>query len=628
LLAGPLILEGQDPVPPSGVGAFVSANLTPGAPAGAYALSDLEHINYSNLHLSVFIPVAPAMGRGGASIPVGVSLDNNIIFPSVRMQTGCTAPNQCSHETLYYVAHGWDVSQPLYAGATISERQAGSSCVQTQNATEPYWADALSTLSLVKADGTQIEFIDQKYGAQQLSNAQGPADRGRVFVTHDGSASLFASTQDLFDAYYCGSGALPASGTVTTRNGTQSTFQAGVLTQVQDRNGNFVTLTPFQVSNGTQITSEGETILDSLGRTTTITAGQGNTATITYPGYGGATRTVGVVYDETETDVLRADQLALLNSGQYGNCGTATAPLPCAAELFNYGITFASANPAFPSGGISQIILPDLNSYVIKYDLYGNVARIELPTGGAFEYDYQIFGECCSPLFAQSLIKEKRVYANKNAAPQTGWVERTTFGGYTQSAGSYPNWNGPVTVQFWTPNGKASGALSGQEVHFLNPLDTDTTYLPKWTSGLEYQTKTYDTNASTVLETKTSTWQQRPCQANDRIPCSFYTANIDPAHDPQLILETTTYGTQTTQTATNYDAYNNPISVTLDNYDGSLIRTTTTSYSTSSGFPSQGSYLSGNLISLPWVGPRPTVGASSRRPPSPTTSQLPKTSLA
>jgi len=41
-----------------------------------------------------------------------------------------------------------------------------------------------------------------------------------------------------------------------------------------------------------------------------------------------------------------------------------------------------------PTAIVSSVELPDGRHYYFKYNSYGEVARVELPTGGAIEYDY------------------------------------------------------------------------------------------------------------------------------------------------------------------------------------------------------------------------------------------------
>ncbi len=227
---------GDDPIPSTGIGAFVPAALTPGAPDGVYPLSDIDHINLSNLHLSVFIPVAPAMGRGQAKIPVGVSVDKGqVAFPSSQTSSNCPNYPTCTLTYTYSVGYAWDIPLPTFTGAGLYLRQWGSGCVVTpgtSQGTTYYWTAGISTLVFVKPDGTQTELLDHTYGGEPLSGVSGltsrPPDRGRVFWTHDGSAAvltLSAGSLDVFDPLECGGTPIPMpiSGTLLMRDGTEWT---------------------------------------------------------------------------------------------------------------------------------------------------------------------------------------------------------------------------------------------------------------------------------------------------------------------------------------------------------------------------------------------------------------------
>src|SRR6266436_6613648 len=49
--------------------------LSPGAPAGSYALSDIEVVNPANGHLNIRIPLVHAAGRGGAQATLMLAMD-------------------------------------------------------------------------------------------------------------------------------------------------------------------------------------------------------------------------------------------------------------------------------------------------------------------------------------------------------------------------------------------------------------------------------------------------------------------------------------------------------------------------------------------------------------------------
>src|SRR6185295_14363349 len=37
---------------------------------------------------------------------------------------------------------------------------------------------------------------------------------------------------------------------------------------------------------------------------------------------------------------------------------------------------------------VTSVTLPNNQQYIFKYNVYGELARVQLPTGGAFEYDF------------------------------------------------------------------------------------------------------------------------------------------------------------------------------------------------------------------------------------------------
>ncbi len=620
-LGVPIGVLADDPPPPSGFGAFTPTEQAPGAPAGSYPLSGFDNINLATRHVSFYIPIAPTLGRGSAQIPAGVSIDLGIIpFAPVNTTIDYCDPTTgvCTWNFEYSFAAPSDVSKPFIAGETLFARGWGDGCV----AAHPYvggvlWTETLSTITLSQADGTEIEFVDKLTGGRPLLGVTvSPAGkRGRTFVAHDGSAAVVqidASEAEIEDPAGCNkSGPLGITGTVTFRDGSVHRFVDGTLTQIRDRNGNMVAMT----DNG--VYPYFWTITDSLGRNTTITPGL--VTTVTYPGYADSQREVTITRDLTP--VYRADQQLLFNQlTAQENCGSAEQPAICAKTLFPMYDVFVEDNsqtPLGPGAEIGSIQLPNGRSYTFQLDVYGNIARVVLPTGGAYEYDYDHVTLCtyngdgkCNYSGA-SLLKEKRVYADASADPQTGWVQRTTFSGYDGTPNSGLT-TVQATVQHFEPNGTSTGQLIGKEVHFFYLGSGSGTRLNPWKGGKEYQTQTYDTNGSTLLETQAQTWNQRSCDTGDRIPCSWIATSyggletsLAPAHDPRLTQATVTYPGAVSKTVYGYDAYNNRGSVAEYAFGtsapGSLIRTTNTLYNTAPGFTNQSAYLNLNIVSLPWT---------------------------
>jgi len=58
---------------------------------------------------------------------------------------------------------------------------------------------------------------------------------------------------------------------------------------------------------------------------------------------------------------------------------------------------------------VSAVQLPDGRSHQLRYNPYGELARVVLPTGGALEYDYSDMGDSSR---IQRRLSERRVYAD------------------------------------------------------------------------------------------------------------------------------------------------------------------------------------------------------------------------
>ncbi|MFN7932153.1 MAG: hypothetical protein U0R19_02430 [Bryobacteraceae bacterium] len=160
-------------------------------------------------------------------------------------------------------------------------------------------------------------------------------------------------------------------GTLYFRNGSKFQIDKGRVRRIVDRNGNF---TQLAYCGEAQSACSGEMLLekatDPVGRTTTFAyncaapAGQ-ECHTITYSGYNGTSRVIKVTWGEA-TSKLRPD----LASGTL---------FP---DLNTTPLSQAGLSPL-------KVLLADgTSNYDIYYNRYGEVARIVLPTGGAYDYEY------------------------------------------------------------------------------------------------------------------------------------------------------------------------------------------------------------------------------------------------
>jgi YD repeat-containing protein len=217
----------------------------------------------------------------------------------------------------------------------------------------------------------------------------------------------------------------------------------------------------------------------------------------------------------------------------------------------------------------NYIQFPDGRRFTFQYDPYGELARINLPTGGAIKYDYGDGHNAAgdgfegvttdnNPVMIYRRLQQRREYANGGSS----------FTSKTQYTTSYQWGNLTAKEQVYDPTGN----LVGQTVHTLHgsPLDAlnmGGTSCNAWNEGLETQTD-YG------------------------------------APNPQVSSQTTTLDdtNQVSKQAFAYDAYNNLTD--LYEYDwgsgnpGSLIRHTQTVYfwTTNATFSGTGSY----LVQLPY----------------------------
>lgn len=350
--------------------------LTAGAPVGAYALDGFDNINLYNGSLNFSLPLLHIGGRGGASHTIMLTLERHWMVE-----------HYVDDQQNWY---NWPIPEreeeikPGYGPGVMAIRTGGTipRACPTPFGNVQYdqlyrYTQTLTRLSFTAPDGTETEFRDLPTGGQARGGVcpsyTGATvygyDRGRVFVSADGSATTFISDTDIYDPT---STTTPTedhdiSGVMLLRDGTRYGIGNGLVSWIQDRNGN-------QISFTYDINSRLTSITDSLNRQVTIAydvavGGQyGTCDTITYKGFGGATRTIYV----SKT-----------------NLGSA---LRAGYSLTGYNYLFPYLNGSatnFDPTVVSKVWLPDgVRNYQFQYNNYGEIARVTLPTGGAFEYDF------------------------------------------------------------------------------------------------------------------------------------------------------------------------------------------------------------------------------------------------
>ena len=542
--------------------------LSPGAPAGSYSLSGFESINPYSGGLNFSLPMFPVMGRGQAQYTIAKKIISNWRVERFYNQ----------FEDQYYYSPkpgGWDSIAPGYGVGVLQGRWGGSfttrNCIRSGGGTDKLYTQSLTRLTFTTADGTEYELRDQLTGGAPASIpvcATSGFSRGTVFVTADGTAATFISDTIITDKYLVND-YMPftPSGYLMLANGTRYRILNGLVQWIRDRNGNKVS---FTYSGGalTQIT-------DSLNRQ--VTPGTG----LTFKGAGGTTRTI---------QVSTASLSSVLRAGYSIQTEAALFPELNDAEQTQY-------NPS----KLSALTLPNNKQYKFFYNSYGELARVELPTGGAIEYDWAagltnsnasgavnlgpVFGGGENWQIYRRVV-ERRVYPDGGTG--SSYQSRMTFSRPETIDGSLniqsvgyvlvDQYNSAGTLLTRLKHYYFGSAGSSLKVH------SGVSYA-SWKEGKEYKTETFHSNGTTILRRVEHTWQQ-PISGSSWPLTQPETNDGSKANNPQITDTITTLepggANLVTKQSFTYDKYSNP----TDQYEygfgtgtpGALVRRASTTY--------------------------------------------------
>lgn len=469
--------------------AYTPIGLSPGTPAGSFALSGFDTVNAFNGNLNFRLPLHKMEGRGEVA---------HTIFLSVAERWRIEVIQHQGFQPLYSpTINWWDAMHAGYGPGVLSGRKTGSVLWCGIN-----YHTTFTRLTFTTPDGTEMELRDQLndgaagYGQEACGGGPG-LSRGRVFVTQDGTAATFISDWEINDAggneivAQNGYEHITPSGFLMLRNGTRYRIDNGRVSWIRDRNGNKITFTYDIFSRVTSMT-------DSLKRTVTIVYGvndgfpYGVCDRITYKGTQGTTR------------IIRVSKTSLSNALRSGQL------------LKTYGGLFPDitiSNTTFNPTVFSAVWLPDGRSYQFKYNSYAELARVVLPTGGAYEYDWAAGATGGPASGTLTNFEPKSVYRRvieRRVYPDGVNMEgRTTFSRpeFRISEGNYGT-AGFVTVENFDP----AGALKSATKHHFHGSATASLirHFPNWTTwkeGKEHTTEQLDLNGTVLMRT-VNDWQQ------------------------------------------------------------------------------------------------------------------------
>jgi RHS repeat-associated protein len=594
------------------------ANVAAGAPAGSYSLSGFESINLYSGNLNFNLPMVEVGGRGGIRVPFNLSVSNADMWDLSRPNTVLYTSSQASFSYQYDVfmfpgtvpppstmsSLFWSARDEWNGWSAHFEGGIQTPPNEPQPADRPYHIDAaflhpndmpfvlqypkigynpglllyrtsytggqesegvnpppnvlgwsLTRLSFTTSDGTQYELRDVKTGgmAHDARTDGGQVySRGRVFVAANDSSVTFVSDIDVTEQFQFNLDNVRAdrpSGFLLFPDGTRYRIDSGNVSWIRDRNGN---LTRFSY--------------DSRGRVISTTDSEGRVVTVAYKGT--TDPATQAVYDHDEIGfhgaggqqrsikVWRGHLADALTDGTTKNLH----------DLFPAWELDDGDEVVNPDDVVSAVELPDGRSYGLKYNAYGELASIILPTGGKIEYDYLSIG---SPTYVQRRVAERRVFQNSSdASPEL----RQVFT-YDINDG-LPVHKDIQTVKMEQRAGSDGKLLSFEEHYFHGDMTVFHMGLySSWQEGKEFKTETYDIDPTgdhptTLLRTVEYVWKPR-------LYAYYYpSTNRDggPAFDPRIVETITTLenGLVSRQTAVDphspdpqnpvvgFDRFNNP----------------------------------------------------------------------
>jgi len=355
--------------------------VAPGGPAGAYRLTDFEQINLYNGHLNINLPILEIGGRGDARFTMTLAISRPQWTVDVDSNTAScnTSPDCFQYQHRAKAVSSWNPFDAGYGPGMLVFRRGGEKLQTCGIDTSTYrFGRTFSYMVFLAPDGSEhalYDVLNSGNGIRTLNTSDcswSPASalRGDTFVSRDGSGMTFKATayvNNLYDDdnpsnYPNAETSTAVTGDLMMRDGARYEVMDGLVRSIRDRNGNKISFT--YIPGTTRVNQ----ITDAMNRTFNVAYDVSDPAcgvcdVITFLGASGQSWTIRVTKALPENR-LRRDFSATTN-------------------LFSF-----SQGASGPGLSITSVVLPDSRTYQFFYTNYGEVARVELPTGGAVEYEH------------------------------------------------------------------------------------------------------------------------------------------------------------------------------------------------------------------------------------------------
>ncbi|MBK7706304.1 MAG: RHS repeat-associated core domain-containing protein [Acidobacteria bacterium] len=463
-------------------------------------ISEYEKIGLSNGSFSFNIPLAALGGRGVGN---GFSYNVETKWRRDEVIAGYTGANPIIQERIDPDPYALRGVFPSLGGYLVANTKA----VDTEdiglcsNETTIRAARKEFRMNFTGFGGSSFSFISTQNDGEDIyfsghSCSIQYQSIGTVFIATDGSGTKFiADSNILVSDDPAGEGNGPniyPSGDLKLPNGTTYRVDGGLVSAIIDRNGNRTTLTNtgFQTDiRENRVTK----ITDALNREIQ-TSSDANFTYVNYKGFGEADRTVKI------SNYSSAASTVMLNT------------------LFTWIPANHPYNRSVGCGFSNYIELPDTRRYTFTYNCYGEISRVELPTGGAVEYDHATV----SPGTYGSMerrITERRVMSDgTNVDNKTQYLYSSSVPTDAYTGQTLPDQR--ITTVKLIDNQNVTCSVSKSYFHgciqdgwnCIVPMSTwGTGYesAQKLLDGMPFKSETYASDGTTLLRKTETTYESR-----------------------------------------------------------------------------------------------------------------------